>query len=165
MVTGLFITKNGEALKFWSITFHLCITLPCEPGSEWNSRLPHILSSFILPSAAVLREKHNCSSARDTTMQDNAKAAPAWLWLVGSPQSVRSRSCPWLLCLDSLQSASSSLSAFNQRRDNIFLPGRQLLLSATWLSPSYRLHYLQNRIVSENLCTTFRLRLPFATKP
>lgn len=81
MVTGLFITKNGEALKFWSITFHLCITLPCEPGSEWNSRLPHILPSFILPSAAVLREKHSCSSARDTTMQDNAKAAPAWLWL------------------------------------------------------------------------------------
>lgn len=44
---------------------------------------------------------------------------------------------------------------FFARRGNYRFP-------AAWLSPSYRLRYLQNETVSENLCTEFRLSLPFA---
>lgn len=126
------------------------------------ARCRHLFSLRLPP----LGKKGAVALAQDTTVRGKEKAAPAWPRLARATPSSQAKEglAPGCLISDPSQSASSSLHASNQRRDNTSLPGRQLLLSAAWLSPSCRLHYLQNRIVSENLCTEFRLSLPFATQ-
>lgn len=93
-----------------------------------NSRPPHLLSSFILPSAAMLGKTHRAVAlGHDTSICYKEKAGSVWLQLARftSIFSGKDLSLGYFIS-DSLQSASSSLRAFNQRKDSISF-GRQAI--------------------------------------
>lgn len=126
-----------------------------------NSRPPQTMASLISLQLPQLGKNVAVAPVYGKTTRDKGEALPAGqshLKLSGKDLA------PGYFISDSLQSASPSLHSPNQRRDNISVPGRQLRLSATWLSPSYRPRYLPNRRVPGNLCPQFRLSLPFATQ-
>lgn len=155
-VTGLFAREN---LTLSLSTFaSLCLMSKALGG---NSRPPHTLASLISLQLPHLGKNVAVAPVYGTTTWDKENAVPAGQ---SHPKLSGEDLAPGYFISDSLQSASPSLHASNQRRDYISVPGRQLQLSATWLSPSYRPHYLQNRRVPGNLYPQFRLSLPFATQ-
>lgn len=157
--------QGGWPSDFWGMALRLLLVRRCPlvHHPAWRARLragtagllargPHLFSLRLPP----LGKKGAVALAQDTAVRGKGKAAPAWPRLARAVPSSQAKEglAPGCLIADPSQSASSSLRASRQRRDNTSLPGRQLLLSATWLSPSCRLHYLQNRIVSGNLRTS-----------